>query len=148
MISSFVVVSILFSQPYSKMSESTKEPNQEEDPKGEEMSEDLKSFYAEIEKKKERAARFETTYEMSSEDKTRLRLLKFGKKPLDEPSILSSSKKRKGKSAVVVDLEDPVIKRRLEKFGKPPKGSSLAKAIDSVEDKEKKEQRKKRFEES
>jgi hypothetical protein len=125
------------------------------------MSDELKTLQESIEEKKQRAAKFGDEYEPTEEEKKKLRELKFGKtqlnnkdnKALDKKTVAgkgkkrqSQGKKRRPAKRISVNLEDPNVQRRLARFGPPPEGTILSKAIGAADEEAKKAQRQERFE--
>eukprot|EP00475_Leptophrys_vorax_P038372 TRINITY_DN674_c0_g1_i1.p1 TRINITY_DN674_c0_g1~~TRINITY_DN674_c0_g1_i1.p1 ORF type:complete len:199 (+),score=61.11 TRINITY_DN674_c0_g1_i1:29-598(+) len=129
----------------------------------EQRSKALAEFQAELEQRKLRAEKGGSTYTLTDEDKQKLRQLKFGplipqprrerkRKSVggggggdtDAAADKSSSnghdgdnKDKKPKKArggrVQVNLDDPDVKRRLERFGPAPEKSILARALKDVQ---------------
>lgn len=134
------------------------------------MSNALQEFEAEIEAKRKRAEKCGSTYELSEEERKKLRVLKFGEEALQRARELNAPRKRKGRNEAGVskkttsskkekkvrgsnkvsqlNLDDPDVQKRLEKFGPPPEGSQLKRMLEASEEKSKIQKRKEKFQSS
>lgn len=113
-------------------------------------------FLAHIEVKKARAVKFGGEFKPTEEEAKRLRRIKFGEpEPVGPPATKkraggesSKDKKKQKKSAVakdkstpkpktVIDIMDPIIRKRFERFGRPEEtkqNAALVKAYDELQD--------------